>query len=168
MVAKPKLVAVVLVVGVAVWLVGAQFVSQPAGPAQLSVVQPAVGLAGTSVVNIDSTSVPGADPYGYILLGPDPLVLYEVPADRWLLLTDVEFSTDSPSPELVQVVGQQVTVKRNATFNYQVSSIYGLLSHAYHSSVGIGFAPGSAVALRPGPGGSYYANFTLTGYLTRP
>ena len=154
MIAKSKVVAVVLVIGVAVWLVGAQFISQPSGPAQLTVVQPAAGLAGTSVVNIDSYN---SAPDGQVYIPTESsLSVYTVPANRWLLLTDVEIISSYPQ-QLAEVAESITTIKRGP-----------YVPGPYHSVTGLAFAPGTQVTIHNFWPLQVPVTFSMTGYLTRP
>lgn len=141
----------VLVVGVA--LMGA------VGPA------PAASGPASNVVNVDSMAFSAGLEGGFVRLGTaEPLVLYEVPRGFWLLVTDVEVA-GSFDVALVEIAGPVVTTKRGPRFNSDPGDPSG--GGAYHSSVGMAFAPGSQVALRNVSGTEQLAAFTLTGHLTR-
>ena len=143
--------AVVLIVGVA--LIGA------VGPAP-----PGSGPA-SNVVNVDSMAFSGGLEGGFVPLGTaEPLVLYAVPRGFWLLVTDVEVA-GSFGVAVVEIAGPVVTTKRGPRFNSDPGDPSG--GGAYHSSVGLAFAPGSQVALRNVSGTEQLAAFTLTGHLTR-
>ena len=143
--------AVVLVLGVA--LMGA------VGPA------PAASRPASSVVNVDSMAFHSPLGGGFVPVGAaDPLVVYEVPRGFWLLVTDVEIA-GSFSVSLVEIAGPMLTTKRGPRFNSDPADPSG--AGAYHSSVGIAFAPGSQVALRNLSGAELSVAFTLTGQLTR-
>jgi hypothetical protein len=143
-------------------LAGAQVVSrsQPIEAlAAAPVASPAVaGPAPSSVVNIDSFSFASSQNFGEVTISAvDPLVLFEVPAGRWLLITDCEIS-GGPFFDLVEIAGPTLTTKRGSQFT---------ILPAYHSSVGLAFAPGTKLAIRNSAGSEQIGAFTLTGYLTR-
>jgi len=150
---------VVLAVGAVIGacLIGAQVVSTPTGASLVSVVSSAAGLPGTSVVNIDSASL---DPTEGVIVSYEPVVVYQVPQGRWLLLTDYEVL--GATTELVEIAESVVTVKRGYYFTSG-----GVEGRPYHSATGLAFAPGSQVAIQA-PYGPTTVRFTLSGYLTRP
>jgi hypothetical protein len=143
--------AVIVIVGVA--LMGA------VDPA------PAAGRPGPNVVNIDSMAFSSHLEGGFVPIGTaDPLVLYDVPRGFWLLVTDVELA-GSFGVSLVEIDGHVLTTKRGPRFNSDPADPSG--AGAYHSSVGLAFAPGSQVALQNVSGTQQAPAFTLTGHLTR-
>jgi len=148
---------VFLLVVVGAILVGARAASRSAAAIAMPGVAAAAGPAAASVVNIDSFNFPGASPYGEVLIsGVDPLVLLQVPADRWLVITDCAI-TGGPFFSLVEVAGPTVTTKRGPPF---------CALEFFHSSVGLAFAPGTQLAIR-NSGSDQVGAFTLTGYLVR-
>ena len=138
-----------------------------AGIALMGAVEPApaAGRPGSNVVNIDSMAFSSHLEGGFVPIGTgDPLVLYEVPRGFWLLVTDVEVA-GSFGVALVEIDGHVLTTKRGPRFNSDPADPSG--AGAYHSSVGMAFAPGSLVALQNVTGTEQTPAFTLTGHLTR-
>ncbi|HZM00896.1 MAG TPA: hypothetical protein VFD43_11655 [Planctomycetota bacterium] len=133
--------------------------------------QPATGtsldaaLAASSVINVDSQSFPGHEAGGVVPARADALLdLYEVPADRWLLVTD--FETSGGPFQLVEVAGTTETTKRGPYF-FNFGAGGPAVFVGYHSSVGLAFAPGTRVALRNLSQAPALVTFTLTGHLSR-
>ncbi len=90
----------------------------------------------------------------------DGVVVYSVPGERWLVLTDVEASWPSSSgrPVLSERMGTVSTDKR-ADF----------LDDAFHSSTGLVFRPGAQVILREdSQKSSVNVSYSLTGSLVKP
>ena len=122
-------------------------------------------LTASSVVNVDSESFPSHELFGYVpLRSASPLVLYQVPTDRWLLITD--FETSGGTCQLVEIDGATETVKRGPFF-FNSGAGGPVPFEGLHSSVGLAFAPGTQVALRNTSGVDTVVAFTLTGHLTR-
>jgi hypothetical protein len=83
-------------------------------------------------------------------------VVYEVPNDQWLVLTDLEAEwLPSGAPVLAQRTGALMTDVRSA-----------FLGTAFHSFTGVAFQPGSQVVLRESSlASSVKIAFSFSGYL---
>ena len=93
-------------------------------------------------------------------------VVYTVPSDRWLVITDAEYyAYNNREADLLEALRGVETVKRHCVFlgsHYQhMNSCDGPFS----SAVGLAFAPGSQVVFsnQQGTVGTY--SYALTGYL---
>lgn len=89
-------------------------------------------------------------------------VVFTVPNDRWLVLTDIETASAQSASAGVAVLSERmgalVTDKRTS-----------FLSSPFHSFVGIAFEPGSAVLLRESTLSSPVTiSFSLNGMLVKP
>jgi hypothetical protein len=121
----------------------------------------------SNIFNLDSASA--AAPSGGITSGAgSSTVLYTVPSDRYLVLTDAEITANNSGPtevSLVEDLGGVVTIKRGPSWNQQASTYQPV--QGLHSSVGLTFAPGSQIALR-NSGVQCQVMYTLTGYFAAP
>jgi hypothetical protein len=92
-----------------------------------------------------------------IAKGGGMVVIYTVPPDKYLVVTDVEFDSSG----FVDLMASGV-VKRSFPFTDPAT--------AFHSSIGLAFPPSSTLALRNAAGGfgSDFCNYSLTGYLANP
>jgi len=100
---------------------------------------------------------------GYAWL-PTPgthFIVASVPFDKWLVLTDVEYSPGgSGGMRLDQKLGASFEVRRGAPFLATMASL--------HSSVGLAFAPGSEVVLHNIGSGIADGSYQMSGYLIDP
>ena len=103
-------------------------------------------------------------------------VIYEVPDDMWFVITDITMIPflpkvwNRPDSALVELDGEEVTVKRSACFfiariKQTGDEFVPYYKDPFYPRPGIAFAPGTKVALRnesdPNPGSHYHIN----GYL---
>ena len=103
-----------------------------------------------SIVNISS----------FKLLGPNEMeVIYTVPADSWLVVTDADKVSSKVAVGHFGIVeGGVITALLNATDFFD----------GYHSATGFAFPPGSEVAVGNGsPSQSEVVWWDVTGYLVR-
>lgn len=93
--------------------------------------------------------------------GAAPVPMYQVPANRWFVLTSFWEAQSNGTHEIVEIDGGQVTTKLFAWHTHLTDT------GSYH---GVAFAPGSTVALRhQGTGGSpNNIHWSATGYLVDP
>lgn len=124
------------------------------------------------IVNLDGT-LPGLDPGA-------SQVVYTVPNNKWLIVTDAEasrlnhlLSGSAASQQLIEDVGGVQTVKRNENFLTPWLGHHDNAAPApYNSSVGMAFQPGSEVRIKvPNDYEGPYpidVSYTLTGYLAKP
>ncbi len=121
-----------------------------------------------NIVNIDDTfPVPG---YGEV-------VVYTVPQDMWLVVTDVEVEKHAtfftnPNVDLAEKLVGSTTVKRSAVFMGEWMDLDGATptytnGAPYHSSVGLAFTPGSDVVLVNQSASADSAHITMSGYLSK-
>jgi hypothetical protein len=87
------------------------------------------------------------------------VVVYNVPVDRWLVLTDLEANWPGTArAALAERLGAQVTDLRT-----------NFLNSSFHSFIGIAFQPGSAVLLRETSlAGPVEISFSFSGFLVKP
>jgi hypothetical protein len=78
-------------------------------------------------------------------------VIYEVPAGKWLIITDIDPTGRPGGAQMFERVGDKDQIKWDS-------------SGAYRSAVGLAFRPGSKVVLTD----SGWASIAVTGYLAEP
>jgi hypothetical protein len=165
MLASHRTLAVVFVAACLALPLASRVVSAPQGPPPP--VRPVWPPHASNILNLDSTSV--ANPNGYVSLNPGTSVMvYTVPSDRYLVLTDFEITEIGANMiSLFEDANGSTTVKRGFYFNQRLPQT---ALQPYHSAVGLTFAPGSSVVLRntTTQGQQTGVAYTMTGYFAAP
>lgn len=165
MLASHRTLALVVVAACLALPLASRVSPAPQGPPPPT--RPAWPPRASNIFNLDSTSV--ANPNGYVSLNPGTsVVVYTVPNDRYLVLTDVEISDIGPMMiSLFEDANGSTTVKRGFFFNRMLTQT---AVQPYHSAVGLTFAPGSSVVLRNTTTQGQQAGvaYTMTGYFAAP
>ncbi len=115
----------------------------------------------SDLVTIDTQNVSGADSAGVTIAPVSHVVLYQVPIDRWLVLTRIQATGPFAAYlniDLVEDFGGTLTSKSNGY------CFPGTAEFQY--PMGVAFQPGSSVALRNrNTSASLWVPANMTGYL---
>lgn len=98
------------------------------------------------------------------------LVVYTVPANQWLVVTNLEiyWINTGASIDLYEDAAGMLTLKRSSWFNGWGGNAANVTNGPYESPVGLAFAPGSKVTFVNPQGNGENGEYHLTAYLANP
>ena len=155
-----------LFLGVVVATVGLSLIAASQATARVAVADAAWPPKARDIVNVSSSAFAPAHNDGYVsFAGRSAFAFTTVPADRWLVVTDIDESfanSDGLGSHYVELVAE------NDKEAWVVKAVAG----PYHSSVGIALPPGTKLSWRDSSSlptdGTVSLKFDVTGYLALP
>jgi hypothetical protein len=152
--------------GIAVATVGLCLIAASQATARVAAAEANWPPKARDIVNVSSGSFAPPHSDGYVgFAGRSSYALLTVPADRWLVITDIDESfanSDGLGSHYLELVAELDNAQ------WVAKAVAG----PYHSSVGIAVPPGTKLAWRDSTSlstdGTVSLKFDLTGYLAAP